>query len=93
MAALIYVIIQILELYLWLIIIGAVLSWLVAFDVINRHNRFVFTVSDLCHRLTEPLLRRLRRFIPSVNGIDLSPLAAIFIIIFLQRLLADLMLG
>lgn len=93
MAALVYVIVQILELYLWIIIIGAVLSWLVAFDVLNRNNRFVYVVSDFCHRLTEPVLRRVRRFIPNVNGIDLSPLVVIFFIIFLQRLLADLLLG
>ena len=93
MGALIYVIIQILELYLWIIIIGAVLSWLVAFDVVNRHNRLVFSVSDFCSRLTEPVLSRIRRVIPSVNGIDLSPIALIFIIIFLQRLIAGAMIG
>lgn len=93
MGALIYIIDLVLTLYLWVIIIGAILSWLVAFDVVNRHNRLIWTVSDFCHRLTEPAVARLRRIVPSINGIDLAPLALILIIIFLQRLMYELVLG
>ncbi|MDD3181899.1 MAG: YggT family protein [Alphaproteobacteria bacterium] len=83
----------VLELYKWLLIIGAVLSWLVAFEVVNTRNRFVHSVGDFCFRLTEPLLRRIRRWIPSINGLDLSPIVLIFAIIFLQSFLSHLTLS
>ena len=90
MDALLYVIDMVLSLYLWVIIIGAILSWLIAFDVVNRHNRVVWTVSDFCHRLTEPAVAKLRRIVPAVNGIDLAPLALIVVIIFVRRLLLEI---
>lgn len=90
MDALLYVIDMVLALYLWVIIIGAILSWLIAFDVVNRHNRVVWTVSDFCHRLTEPAVAKLRRVVPTVNGIDLAPLALIVLIIFIRRLLLEI---
>lgn len=82
----------VLDFYMWILIIGAVLSWLVAFDVVNTRNRFVSVVGDFCFRLTEPLLRRIRRFLPAMNGIDLSPLVIILAIIFLQAFLHRLAL-
>jgi len=81
-----------LNLYIWVLIIGAVISWLVAFGVINMHNRFVQMVSDFVHRVTEPALRHIRRILPPMGGLDLSPLVLILIIIFLQSFLRNLVL-
>jgi YggT family protein len=74
----------ILDFFKWSLIIGAVLSWLIAFGIVDPYNRFVRTVSDLLTRLTEPFLRPIRRFVPPVNGLDLSPMVLIFVIYFLQ---------
>jgi len=81
----------ILGLYIWILIVGAVLSWLIAFDVVNTRNRIVQGVGDFCARLTDPFLRPLRRLIPSMGGIDLSPVVLIFVIMFLQSFLAHLL--
>ncbi len=91
--ALVVIVNLVLELYKWLLIIGAVLSWLVAFDVINTRNRFVHAVGDFCYRLTEPMLRHIRRWVPSINGLDLSPVILILAIIFLQSFLGHLSLS
>ncbi|HUY67811.1 MAG TPA: YggT family protein [Alphaproteobacteria bacterium] len=80
----------VLNLYIWVLVIGAVLSWLIAFDVINTHNRFVRTVNEFLYRITEPLLRPIRRILPPLGGLDLSPMILIFLIIFLQSFLARL---
>jgi YggT family protein len=79
-----------LELYIWVLIIGAVLSWLVAFGVVNRYNRFVQVVGDFITRITEPVLRPIRRIVPPLGGVDLSGLVLIFIIIFIRIFLARL---
>ena len=75
----------ILGLFLWVVIAGAVMSWLVAFDVINLRNRFVATIYDTCERLTTPLLNPIRKVIPNLGGVDLSPVALIIGIQFLQN--------
>ncbi len=79
-----------LDLFVWALIISAVLSWLVAFNVINTHNRFVYTVMDVLWRVTEPALRPIRRFMPNTGGMDFSPLVLILLIIFLQNVLQRL---
>ncbi|WP_425407477.1 YggT family protein [Hwanghaeella sp.] len=76
-----------LNLYLWCIIISAVLSWLVAFNVVNTSNRFVYMIGDFLYRITDPALRPIRQFLPNLGGIDISPVILIFIIYFLQSLL------
>lgn len=78
------------DLYIWALIISAILSWLVAFNVINTHNRFVYLVMDFLYRVTEPALRPIRRVIPSLSGVDLSPLVLIFILWFVQGVLLQL---
>jgi YggT family protein len=75
----------VLGLYLWIVIAGAVMSWLVAFDVINLRNRFVATIYDTCERLTTPVLNPIRKVIPNLGGVDLSPVALIIGIQFLQN--------
>jgi YggT family protein len=88
MRALFYVIDLILQLYIWLLIAAAVLSWLIAFNVINTRNQFVAMVGDFLYRITEPVLRPIRNMLPSLGGIDLSPVVVIFIIIFLRYVIA-----
>ena len=81
------------QLYIWILIVSAVLSWLVAFDVVNPHNRVVRMIGDFSYRITEPVLRPIRRILPQMGGLDLSPLVLIFIIYFLQSFLRHLVMG
>ncbi|MBL6615756.1 MAG: YggT family protein [Reyranella sp.] len=90
LALLIY---KILDIYSWIIIISAILSWLVAFGVVNVRNQFIRMVVDFLYRITEPVLRPIRRFLPSLGGIDISPVVALLLIIFLQHLLREYVLG
>ncbi|MFP6757540.1 MAG: YggT family protein [Alphaproteobacteria bacterium] len=71
--------------YIWIIIIQAVLSWLIAFNVINTNNRFVYSIGNALYQLTEPVVGRVRRFLPTPSGIDFSPMVVIIGLIFLQR--------
>lgn len=89
MQAVLWLINELLNLYWWVIVIGAVLSWLVAFEVINTRNRFVAIAQDFTYRLTEPALRPIRRFLPDLGGIDISPVLLLLAIMFLQKLLYD----
>ena len=79
----------VLGLYMWCIIIAAVMSWLSYGGVINTSNRFVYLVSDFLFKITEPALRPIRRIIPFIGGIDLSPLLLILIIFFLRNLIRE----
>ena len=69
------------DLYIWIIIIGAILSWLVAFNIINTSNSIVYTIIDFLYRITEPALRPIRRVIPNFGGIDISPVILILLLI------------
>jgi YggT family protein len=71
--------------YIWLLIAQAILSWLLAFGVVNRYNRAVALSSDFLYRVTEPALRPIRRFLPSFGGIDVSPVVLIIVLMFLER--------
>ncbi|HYG89702.1 MAG TPA: YggT family protein [Azospirillum sp.] len=77
----------ILDLFKWVLLITVILSWLIAFSVINTRNRFVYLVSDFTYRVTEPVLRPIRGFIPNLGGIDISPIIALLIVWFLQSLI------
>ncbi len=79
---------KLIDVYIWVIIISAILSWLIAFNVINTHNRFVATVVDTLWRLTEPALRPIRGFLPNLGGIDISPVILIILLLTLQYMLA-----
>ena len=83
----IWLVLTALDLYMWIVIIGVILNWLVAFNVVNTSNRFVYMVGDFTHRATEPALGRIRRYIPNLGGMDISPVVLILLIIFLQRLI------
>ena len=80
----------VINIYIWFLIAGAILSWLVAFNVVNTHNRFVYLLGDFLQRVTEPVLRPIRRVLPNLGGIDLSPLVLILLLLFLQQVLARL---
>ena len=84
---LIHILIIMIELYMWVIIINVVLSWLVFFKVVNTSNRFVYMVGDFCHRLTEPLLYKIRNFLPNLGNLDIAPLVLILGMIFLKEFL------
>jgi YggT family protein len=77
-----------LSLYIWVLIASAIMSWLVAFNVINPRNDFVRTVWDVLYRVTEPALRPIRRFMPNLGGIDISPIILLLIIFFAQSVIA-----
>ena len=81
----IWLVLTFIDLYMWIVIIGVVLSWLVAFNVVNTTNRFIFMVGDFTHRATEPALGRIRRYVPNLGGMDVSPVVLILLLIFVQR--------
>ena len=89
MNSLLLLVSAVIEIYIWILIVSAVLSWLVAFNVVNSYNRFVAMVGDFCFRVTEPALRPIRRFIPSLGGIDLTPVILILLLWFLRNLLFE----
>ena len=77
------------SIYIWLLIAQAVLSWLVAFGIVNRYNRVVATIGDFLWRITEPLLRPIRRVLPDLGGIDISPVILILLLWFLRNLMFE----
>ena len=77
------------SIYIWIVIIQVVMSWLVAFKVINMSNQFVYAVSNALYRLTEPVLGRIRRFLPNLGGIDISPVILILLLYFGRSLLHE----
>ena len=80
------------ELYIWALIVSAIMSWLAAFNIINTYNRFVYQVMAVLNRITEPALQPLRRFLPNLGGVDLSPIVLILILYFLQSVLYQLVI-
>ena len=86
---LIQVAIVALDLYWWVVIGSAILSWLVAFNVVNTSNRLVYTIGDFLWRITEPALRPIRRVLPNLGGIDISPVVLLLAIFFVKQLLIN----
>ena len=80
-----------------MVIANAILSWLIAFNVLNTQNRFVYSVADILYRVTDPVLGPIRRFLPDLGGVDISPVVLILGLMFLQNLLvrdiAPMLLG
>jgi YggT family protein len=87
MRSILTIILLILDIYIWLLIAAAVLSWLIAFNVVNTRNQFVAMVVDFLYRVTEPVLRPIRNVLPSLGGIDISPVVLILIIILLKDII------
>ena len=76
----------VIRIYIWLLLASVVLSWLVTFNIVNRHNRVVYLIGDFLHRITEPVLRPVRNLLPSMGGIDISPVIVILALYFIRDL-------
>ena len=81
---------QAISLYIWILIINAIISWLVAFNVLNTSNRFVYSVLDISYKLTAPPLNYIRRFLPNLGSVDISPIILILLIYFLRDLIRNI---
>lgn len=84
---------NVISLYIWVLIISAVLSWLVAFNIVNTSNRFVYQVGEFLYRITEPALRPIRRVIPDLGGVDISPIILILALWFIRDLMIEMFVG
>ena len=84
MIAIFYLALQILKLYSYVVIANVVICWLVAFSVLNTHNRFVYSILVLTYRLTDPFLRRIRAFLPNLGNLDISPIILLLLIWFIE---------
>jgi YggT family protein len=89
MCSIIELVSSVIMLFFWMILIQVVMSWLVVFNVINTQNRFVYMVGDFLNRVTEPALGPIRRVMPNLGGIDLSPVVLILLLVFVQNLLRE----
>ncbi len=78
------------DLYIWAVIISAILSWLVQFGIVNTGNQFVSMIGEFLWRLTEPALRPIRRFVPNLGGMDISPVVLILALLFLQMVIGNI---
>ena len=87
MRAILDIVIIVLDLYVWLLIASAILSWLIAFNVVNTRNQFVAAVAEFLYRITEPVLRPIRNSMPNLGGIDISPVILILIIILIKSII------
>ena len=84
MIAIFYLVLQILKFYSYIVITNVIISWLVAFKVLNTQNRFVYSVLELTYRLTEPFLNKIRRFLPNLGTLDISPVVLLLLIWFIE---------
>jgi len=84
MIAIFYLVLQILKFYSYIVITNVIISWVVAFNVLNTQNRFVYSVLELTYRLTEPFLNKIRRFIPNLGTLDISPVILLLLIWFIE---------
>ena len=84
MIAIFYLVLQILKLYSYVVITNVVLSWLIAFNVLNTQNRFVYSILELSYRLTDPILNKIRRFLPNLGSLDISPVILLLLIWFIE---------
>ncbi len=84
MIAIFYLVLQLLKLYSYIVIANVIISWLVAFNVLNTHNRFVYSILELTYKLTEPFLNKIRRFLPNLGSLDISPIILLLLIWFVE---------
>ena len=87
MNAIVLLIERIIDLYIWVLIINVIFSWLVAFNVLNTQNRFVNSILEVTYKLTDPLLNYIRKFLPNLGSIDISPIILILALIFIKDLI------
>ena len=84
MIAIFYLVLQILKIYTYVVIANVVISWLIAFNVLNTSNRFVYSILELTYRLTDPFLNKIRRFLPNLGAFDISPIILLLLIWFIE---------
>ena len=84
MIAIFYLALQILKLYSYIVIANVVISWLIAFNILNTHNRFVYSILELTYRLTDPFLNRIRRFLPNLGSLDIYPIILLLLNWFIE---------
>ena len=84
MIAIFYLVLQILKLYSYIVIANVIVSWLVAFNVLNTQNRFVYGILELSYRLTDPFLNKIRHFLPNLGSLDISPVILLLLIWFIE---------
>ncbi len=89
MTAILSTLVLILDIFKWIMLAMIIMSWLISFNVINTRNAFVYAVWDVLTRLTDPVLRPIRRLLPSMGGLDISPIIVFVIIFFLQTFIAN----
>ena len=89
MQSLFYLLIQIVDLYWWIVIINVIISWLIGFNVLNTQNRFVFMIFDFTNRLTNPILNKIRNFLPNFGSIDISPVVLLLVLWFIKSLMYE----
>ncbi|MBO6482609.1 MAG: YggT family protein [Pelagibacteraceae bacterium] len=80
---------SVITIYIWILIINALLSWLIAFNVLNTSNRLVYSLLDISYKITDPLLRPIRNFLPNLGNIDVSPVVLILLLMFLRNLIFE----
>ena len=81
---------NVISLYIWVLIINAIISWLVAFNILNTSNRFVYSVLEISYKLTDPPLSFIRKYIPSIGSIDISPVILILFLMFLRNIIFEI---
>ena len=84
MKAIYLLVYELLNIYRYVVTVNVIISWLVAFNVLNTHNRFVYSILELSYKLTEPMLNKIRRFLPNLGSLDISPVILLVLIWFLQ---------
>ena len=84
MIAIFYLILQILKLYSYVVIANVIISWLIAFNILNTQNRLVYSILEFSYRLTDPLLNKIRRFLPNLGSLDISPIILLLLIWFVE---------
>ena len=84
MIAIFYLVLQVLKLYSYVVLANVVISWLIAFRVLNTQNRFVYSVLEMTYRLTDPMLNKIRRFLPNLGSLDISPIILLLLIWFIE---------
>ena len=84
MIAIFYLALQILKIYTYVVIANVIISWLIAFNILNTSNRFVYSILELTYRLTDPFLNRIRRFLPNLGAFDISPIVLLLLIWFIE---------
>tara|TARA_B100000427_G_scaffold306622_1_gene293507 strand:- start:181 stop:471 length:291 start_codon:yes stop_codon:yes gene_type:complete len=80
---------NVISLYIWILIINAILSWLIAFNILNTGNRFVYAILDISYKLTAPPLNFIRRYLPNLGSIDISPVILILLLMFFRNLVFE----